>query len=175
MIIDNKIASLGKVVSNDKTRPALTNIQFKGKHAIATDGYMLGIVELDEEVKGERYIPGKLIAKQPKPDSKINFDKSITIHQENTITTPEEFEGQYPNVEPILEGARANNHHTITLGHAVLKKLVDVIKLAGDYNKTVRLSFSDDPLKPVHGLVRCGDHTKPVEMILMPVRDNKDL
>jgi len=175
MIITKNIASLGKLVSNSESRPMLENIRFKGNEAMACDVYILGIIKTDEEVKGERFVPGKLVAKKPKTGTEIIFSEKPEIRELKTkegvsVTQYIEFDGEWPNTDKYIKEARENDGFEVSLGYKVLKKLVDAMSLhTSRYeNPSINLKFNKDNCKAIHGEVKTSGGL--IELVIMPAK-----
>jgi len=145
----SKKYKIHNALSTDEMRPALTQALYDkvGKRLVATTGHIIAVVPVEpSEGDRARTIPSVALKEALKgkqiEDAVILADKYVTVG--DTTFKEEDDKKSFPSWEGCFPDKETKVHFDVGLN---AKLLFDLSKAIG--SETVRLTFSDDPCKPI--------------------------
>lgn len=152
------IKAVALIADKKELRKPMTCVNFTGKQAVATDGFIMAITDCETEIAEKRYC--EPYQKMKKNDMFL----ANLISTDNTVIEPKIIDCEYPDYEKVIPAEGANEHLKIGLSVSILKKLVKSMEATG--TQIFEMQFSDDPLKAIVAY----SNQREVKYIIMPAK-----
>lgn len=153
------IKAVSLIADKKDYRKPFTCVNFTGKQAVATDGFIIAITDCDT-------LPEKRYCEPYQKMKKNDLFLGNLIKNNSSVIEPKFVECEYPSFEGVIPKDNDNDHLRIGLSVSVVEKLIKSIKASG--TNIFEINFSSDPVKPIIVYSK----NKEVKYVLMPAKLN---